>query len=268
MMKLQPRDLDLLRNLARYELQSSRELGDQIFAKIAQTTVLRRLRKLEAEHFIQRQSQRWEGEELWSLGAQGVKRIGEVSLPPIQGPLQLHRVRRLSQVRKALEALGLGENWSSAREIRASSGRTSFLPDALFMAEKKGQPISVALLLTGEELSFRALRARLRHFAQMDSLTYLWSLSEPGRASDAVKAAWGTIYRPPRGPGLLISDLDSLLQDPIKHGVSWEAKSDPCRLFELFDLKAPLLLPPPPLVPSNNPSASYDPKRVLKEVSV
>src|SRR5471032_3035587 len=108
---LQPRDKTLLSQLSRYGVLSTKQIGATSFEGIAHTTLMRRLRKLEEADLILRLAGLPDAMSGWCLTTRGASAIGasEPHRYSNQNTL-LHEVT-LSQVRMALETVGLGENW-------------------------------------------------------------------------------------------------------------------------------------------------------------
>ena len=69
--KLQPRDLEILVVIQKYGVISSRQIGQWFFARVAKTTVLRRIRLLEKANFIKRGVTLDDGTKTFYLGHQG-----------------------------------------------------------------------------------------------------------------------------------------------------------------------------------------------------
>jgi hypothetical protein len=218
MIRVNDRDQRLLLRLRDYEVLSTSQIGRQLFEGVALSTVLRRLRKLEAEHFIFRQSARLGAQELWSIERAGAAVIGMKAPYPRLNRLSLFRACALSHLRDALEAQGVVDNWSSARELRAvttaqkeEGSRSIMLPDAVFTLQNGDQPKTAFLKLAMETTSFPKNQKALSSFAKVDSLFCIWLVVESAELIPLLFAQWEGTYRPKQSMALFVSVLQELI---------------------------------------------------------
>ena len=153
-MKLQPRDLAILANVLKFGILSSEQISGLHFKGAHFTVVLRRLRILEKEKLLNRIDSLPKAQSAWSLSVAGA-RILKVDPPArfTNRNTTLHDVT-VSQVRMSLEAVGLGQEFSSEQELRrrlpAQTGlaeKALQIPDGIFVAEDyvASEPKVVAL---------------------------------------------------------------------------------------------------------------------------
>lgn len=218
MIRVNDRDRSLLLRLRDYEVLSTSQIGRQLFESIALSTVLRRLRKLEAEHFIFRQPARLGAQELWSIDRAGAALIGLKGPYPRLNRLSLFRACALSQLRGTLEAQGVVDNWSSARDLRAvttdqkeEGSGSVILPDALFTLQNDGQPKTAFLKLATETMAFPKNQKALSSFAKVDSLSCIWFVAESAELIPLLFAQWEGTYKPKPSLVLLVSVLQELI---------------------------------------------------------
>src|SRR5260370_34485285 len=117
-MFLQKRDLKFLSVLSKYGILSTEQVTRLCFDKIAHTTVMRRLRKLEKENLILRQTGLPTGMFAWVLTSDGAKKIDAGEPCRYSNRNTVHHEVTLSDLRMLLESVGLGDNWTSETEMR------------------------------------------------------------------------------------------------------------------------------------------------------
>ena len=80
MVKLQPRDIKLLKALGRYGVLSTKQIQKLVFSEIRFTTMMRRLRLLEKFHFLKRGVILTDQSLTWTLVFRGEQYLG-VEIP-------------------------------------------------------------------------------------------------------------------------------------------------------------------------------------------
>lgn len=163
--QLQERDKNLLHNLHRYGVLSTRQVAKRLFQNTASSTMLRRLRLLQDAGFIKNCGHLPDGAKVWSISKLGSQKINKE--PPIRYSNQnthQHDVY-LSEVRMCLENIGLGDDWTTDAELKrnlVSYKITSIIPDGLFIGHFFGKDQVIALKLRGLQLSTLRLSTRCR----------------------------------------------------------------------------------------------------------
>lgn len=180
-MILTNRDLVLLAKLQTYGLLTTRLVGKQVFSGVNLTTVLRRLRKLESDSYVQRVTG-LEGFELaWALTEKGVQKVGDVPFKRhFRRDLLEHDVK-LTNLRLALEGQGIARHWTPEHEIRSIMARRHGLksmtgrvvPDGLMGVRVDGCAETVAVEL---ELNFKNQGRYYRTFREYRSKSNIWAV--------------------------------------------------------------------------------------------
>lgn len=151
-MILQERDRNILTALAKYGVLSTKQIAALFFQGINHTTVMKRLRTLEAEGVILRSSGLPNAMSAWSLSINGARLIGaEEPCRYVNRNTLLHEVS-ISELRIALEGVGFGNDWTSEAELKKQFNYNSYqsdqnyknIPDGIFIA--KTNTIGVAAL--------------------------------------------------------------------------------------------------------------------------
>ena len=225
MIRLNERDQKILEGIKGFEVLSTSQIREHFFNGIALSTVLRRLRKLEMDRFIFRQPVRMRAQELWSIDRMGAPRVElKAPYPRLNRP-SLFRAYSLSQLRDVFETRKIGENWSSARELRTigmgakgKGPRAASLPDAVFTFQNGGIPKTAFLKLVLETTAFPKNQKVLTSFAKMDTLACILLVVESESLIPLLFAQWEGTYKPGRAPTLIISVLGQLID------LGWKAK--------------------------------------------
>lgn len=117
------RDQKLLRVLFDYGVLTSRQIGAWFFKGVEKTTVLRRLRKLEHDHYIRKRGILTNGVTVFVIGENGAKYLGEI-MPITTYPFQqLEHETQITNLRWFLETLGAVKSWMSERALRSDIAR-------------------------------------------------------------------------------------------------------------------------------------------------
>ena len=154
-MWLQPRDKEILSKLDRYGVLSTRQLKDIFFKGIANSTVLRRLRKLEKPNLIGRVHGLDEGLCAWTRAQKGASTIGARDTIRYSNRNAIEHEVTLSALRMSLESVGLGTDWITEVELkrrsfaqnRGHNRRDQVIPDGIFTTSYKEKPVVMAVEL-------------------------------------------------------------------------------------------------------------------------
>ena len=139
-MKLTQRDLRLFNLMATMAVLTSAQLQRTVFSGIAVTTVLRRLRKLEKEKYVQRIEGLPNYEIAWTLTQKGADVIGYGNPKRNFHRLSLVHDVKLSDLRLTLEVHGIARSWIPEHEIRSMMARNRNLNVGFppFVAKPRG----------------------------------------------------------------------------------------------------------------------------------
>lgn len=222
-MILTVRDRNLLSDIQTFGLLTTRMIAARHFPKVAMTTILRRLRILESNDYIQRISGLERGQHAWSLtkfsAVQIVKRPSKIHYPRFI----LDHDLKLVDLRLRLEGSGITQSWRPEHEIRARVAakhglRTiadRIIPDALIGIETNGFRETVAIELELSIKNQKRYRSILREYASKDKIWGVWYVvHSPTIGKQIMKAAKHEIYIS-RGLHIFWSVFDEVMKDPL-----------------------------------------------------
>jgi len=243
-MKLTQRDLEIFKLLSTMAILTTAQLQKTVFSGVAVTTVLRRLRKLEKEKYIQRIGGLPSYEVAWALTQKGADTVGYGNPKRNFHRLSLVHDVRLSDLRLTLERYGIARSWIPEHEIRSIMARkhglrkmkTETVPDGIMSLSYKGVMESVAVEL---ELHYKN-QDRYKQIFQ----SYRWKENN--------KAVWYFVPSKSLGkhleklwmksgirstPWHLWSEMDDVLANGAAATVHYF--KDRCEIGKLFDAKSP-----------------------------
>jgi hypothetical protein len=253
MIRMSNRDKRLFELLARYEIIGSKQIRKLLFTHIPETNFFRRMRELEKAKMIRRLGPMTDHSYAWLLGSKGKERMGFGERELFKTRLTLEHDVTLTQVRMALNEIGLGKKFvtESALRKRARLQQTGYLekkkqvvvPDGLFPVLIKERAEVFALEV---ELNFKnRLRYQelFKRYLKMDGLYAIWYVVPSKSMGDRLLQEWEAFFEKFRGQYrrkiLCYTELDSFLADPrnaLIHDHQGEVKiSDWWRLPELKD---------------------------------
>lgn len=154
-MKLTQRDLRIFDLMTKTAILTTAQIGRTVFQGVATTTILRRLRKLEKEKYIQRIEGLPNYEAAWCLTLKGARVIGYGSPKRHFHRLTLAHDVKLTDLRLTLECHGIARSWIPEHEIRSAMARkhglrrmkTQTVPDGIMSSSYKGVMESVVVEL-------------------------------------------------------------------------------------------------------------------------
>ena len=223
MMNCTPRDRLLIQKLGTHHLFSTTQIGKLFFPEVALTTVRRRLRHLEKKGFLYRVNGLNGGGVAWTLTKKTSQAIG-VDIPFRSfNRNTIHHDVMVSEVRLALENVGLGENWVPEHVLKSRSAKaldheqkSVQIPDAMFTMKRGGQSSVMALEveLNGKD-RFRYWNI-LSNYAKKRKLYAVWYILENPNIAKALEEAWrDTKKKHETGLVLLWSNLEEIINDPL-----------------------------------------------------
>lgn len=224
MIKLVPRDLSLLRAIDRYGVMSTKQIKQSQFSNTELRTVLRRLRKLEKKKLIMRHHGLPNGKFVWTLGLNGLNRIGSRFGFSINRNSLEHDVL-VTSVRLALDKAGLGSDWQSAHWLRhkASDGIapenrfSDQIPDALFMVGADDDINLVALEVEIVAKSKRRYRRIIANYSSNPAIDKIWYVvSAPRIGKLILEEVERTVAVGKSQSRFVWTDLSQLLSDPAQ----------------------------------------------------
>jgi DNA-binding Lrp family transcriptional regulator len=214
------RDQRLLQAIQSYAILTTRQIAKMIFPGVAITTVLRRLRALEAGGYIQRIEGLVSTERAWGLtewaGKLDPQRPGKVHFPRHS----LDHDLKLTALRMQLEGKGIALSWIPEHEIRAKMARAHGLrevkrrviPDGILSLEREGEKVSLALELELHVKNQSRYRQILRDYQSKKNLYALWYVVATKGIGRALEKAQKECYF--SGPFLFWSLLADVMREP------------------------------------------------------
>ncbi len=216
------RDQKLLGLLNRYQILSTRQIRTHVFSEISPTNMFRRLRILEKRNWIKRSVGLEDGSLAWSLTALGASKIGASSPNIHVNRNTLGHDVLLSELRFALESVGLGEKWIPESELKQKSfsprtraaSETPVVPDGLMPVKTKDGTFVIAVELELLAKNKARYRQVLRKYAKRDKIKWVWYIAPNRRLMKTIYDEWLKLERYSFSPELILSDLDKVLSDP------------------------------------------------------
>ncbi len=195
-MILQEHDHKLFRQLIRFGLLSTPQISALVFPGIATATMLRRLRLLERGHYVRRGVTLADATNTWIIGTKGIEVLGFGNQYHFTNRNGIQHDVFLTDVRIALERLGLGKDWTPEFEIRAArmrnEGRTRhppLIPDGLMIESIRGESKAIAMELELTRKSHRRYGRILDRYA-IKSVHRIWYIvNHLGTANAILKVA-------------------------------------------------------------------------------
>lgn len=241
-MKMTNRDRELLSSLQRYGCLTTKQVAEMHFRGIAQTTTLRRLRALSKDHYVQRILGLESAERLWALTKKSallLEKAAKLHFPRVV----LEHESTLTELRLMLESTGLIHSWIPEHEIRASvskkygirESRRRVIPDALIGVSVSGIKESVALELELSPKNQNRYKQILYDYSTKSTLWGVWYVTGSRTLEKQIRTAQRNAFAGERGPKILFTDLQSLLDEPLLARV--RGKDSAQTLTEIFKPK-------------------------------
>jgi hypothetical protein len=221
------RDLHLLGDIRDIGLLTTRQIAARHFPSIAKTTVLRRLRKLESQHYLQRVTGSESFELGWALSEKGARAIGARDWRRRFRRDTLEHDIKLTSLRFALSEAGIARSWIAEHDIRAQVARRDgirgiqdrIIPDGLMGVHAHGVSESVAVEL---ELHFKNSDRYVRTFrdySRKDNLAYVWYVVESESLGRNLMKLWKENVRRNGSVALVWSNFSDVLSEPLNASV-------------------------------------------------
>lgn len=218
-MQLTPRDLEIFKLMAKTAILTTAQIQKSAFSGVAVTTVLRRLRKLETEKYIQRVDGLPNHEIAWVLTIKGSNSIGYDNPKRHFHRLSLVHDVNLSELRLKLEDCGIAHSWIPEHEIRSAMARkhgvrrmqSATVPDGIMGVSHKGVMESVAIELELHHKSQNRYKQIFQSYRWKENILAVWYLVPSKSLGKHLEKLWlGVSGRPV--PWLLWSQVDDVIQ--------------------------------------------------------
>ncbi|QDK41244.1 hypothetical protein DOM21_07190 [Bacteriovorax stolpii] len=181
-MRIQERDLKLLKMTCEFGLLSTRQLRDHFFKGVAITTVLKRLRILEKEKLIKRVPGLESTELLWSIDHKGAKMIEKDNYKISWNKHVLEHDHKVSCLRLTFLNHKLYESWVPEHEMKSllfkkysyKQSINKLIPDGLMTIRRDGKLETWAMEV---ELSLKGKKRYDKIFSEYgrkENLTGIW----------------------------------------------------------------------------------------------
>lgn len=232
------RDKMLLEDLQQYALLSTKHLSNRHFPGVQLSTIMRRLRMLEAKDFIQRIPGLEQTGFAWGLSKAGAKFLAptpaKTHFPRF---IQEHDIK-LSLLRMKLEEAGIARAWCPEHEIRAKVANRSTeekektIPDGLMAIETNSfrEVLAVELELTHKNQD--RYHRIFRDYASKENLWGFWYVVGHTSIGNQLMTAVSTYYRFTNRLNFFWSPLDEVMSDPLKATI--HSPTDSCQLNKIF----------------------------------
>lgn len=219
-MKLTSRDLEIFKLMAKTAILTTAQIQKSVFSGVAVTTVLRRLRKLEAEKYIQRVEGLPNHEIAWALTLKGSNGISYENPKRHFHRLSLVHDVKLSDLRLKLEDFGIAQSWIPEHEIRSVMARrhgvkrmqSTTVPDGIMGVSHNGVMESVAIELELNHKSQNRYKQIFQSYRWKENILAVWYLVPSKSLGKHLERLWlGVSGRPVLW--FLWSEVDDVIQN-------------------------------------------------------
>lgn len=205
MIRQSPRDKKLFELLARYEVMSSKQIRELAYPDVIETNFFRRLRELEKAKMIKRRGPMLDHSYAWLLGSEGKHRMGFGERDLFKTRLTLEHDVALTQVRLALDSIGVGKKLVPESELRrrARHQRVGYrektkpvvVPDGLFPVLIKERAevfaLEVELTLKSKQRYFELFKRYLK----MEGIYAIWYVVPNKSMGDRILMEWESFFQ-------------------------------------------------------------------------
>lgn len=198
MIKLTKRDQELLNGLTQYGMFSTKTIIEMYFKGINFSTVLRRLRKLEAENFIKRVGKLETNEFLWGVTSKGGDTLGQEFFKTHWSKSMLEHDHKLVALRLHLEQLGISKSWIPEHQIRSSiykkyslrDAKDKLIPDGLMEASVTNYSETIAIELELNLKNKARYKKMIYAYQGKDNLHAVWYIVSSRSILNCLKYYW------------------------------------------------------------------------------
>lgn len=229
-MVLTERDLNLFRKLSSYGMLTTKQIALNVFQSIATTTVLRRLRILEAGYLIKRIIGLETHENLWILTEKGAG-MADVPLAKRNWSKNLlEHDHKLLSLRLELEKFGIAHSWTPEHEIRSMiiskygirEAKKKLIPDGLMISSTQNKKVPVAIELELTLKSQSRIKQIVKRYQVKKDLQAVWYISNSKSILKSVFREW--INNKDLNKSILL--YGSLLEEVLKNSLDAQLWSE------------------------------------------
>ena len=223
-MQLTARDKKLFELLNRYHVLSSRQVKTLVFANLANTNVFRRLRLLESKGLILRSDGLPLGESVWILRSKGAANLVTEWHPYSINKNTLYHDVTLTELRLALESVGLGKSWKSEQTLKRETFDHRLRDDE----DRKNIPDGLLPVPIGDVFSVWAVELELspktkpryaeifRRYKLTSALRRIWYIVPSHEMGKLLLRCWQESRWDSVGPVLSYSLLSDVIENPFE----------------------------------------------------
>ena len=218
------RDLGLFKKLSTYGMLSTKQINLLCFNSIATTTVLRRLRLLEENKYLQRILGLESQDLLWVLLPKGAE-IASVEIPKRHWSKNfLEHDFKLLSLRLALEGSGLAQSWMPEHLIRANifrgnsfrEAKEKLIPDGFMGIEVEEKRLSLAIELELILKNKDKLKKTLSRYQNQKGIVGVWYIAPTTSLLNSILAIWKSIGTYKNSPNIYLSVLKDVVANPLE----------------------------------------------------
>ena len=245
-MRLQKRDNELLKMICDFGLLSTKQIGSVFFKDVAVTTVLKRLRILEAESLIKRVAGLESFELLWVINNKGAKLVDKENYKTSWNKQMLDHYYKVSCLRLSFLKSKLYESWVPEHEIKSllykkysfKGAVNKLIPDGLMTIKRKGNietwALEMELSLKGKDRYERIFK----EYGKKENLSGIWYFVKGEAIFKSLKDFYKRHSYLLNGKTFVISYIDDVLSNlfdaKIFHPTNVEILS---HFFEIKDFQ-------------------------------
>lgn len=238
-MRLQKRDGELLKMVCDFGLLTTKQLGNLFFKEVAITTVLKRLRILEKEGFIERVLGLESFELLWGISNKGAKLIDRENYKTSWNKQLLEHDYKVSCLRLSFLNFKLYESWVPEHEIRSllykkysfKGSLNKLIPDGLMTIKRKGNVETWAMEM---ELSLKGKDRYERIFIEYgkkENLSGVWYFVRGESLFKSLRDSYKRYSYLLNGKAFVISYIDEVLSNLMEARIFYPANVETLSQF-------------------------------------
>lgn len=225
MANITKRDEALIKKIAELGMLSTNQISELFFEGVANTTVLRRLRILEASKFLRRVIGLDTKECLWIVTALGAELVSIKIVKTKWSKHMIEHDHKLIALRLLLEKVGVARAWTPEHEIRShmfkkfgpDKIKNKIIPDGFIGLEANGKMESVALELELTLKTKKRYRNIMGHYQNKADIYAVWYIVPTSSMIKSIKETWSKKYASgSSGVKVYFSDLNELMNNPLE----------------------------------------------------
>ena len=242
MANITTRDTAIIKRIAELGMLSTTQIGELFFAGVANTTVLRRLRALEASNLLRRVVGLDTRECLWIVTTHGAQMSDVEFYKTNWSKHMIEHDYKLIALRLLLERIGVARSWMPEHEIRSRMFKkyglreikNKLIPDGFMGVEvnQKMESVSIELELTLKNKN--RYQNIIRHYHNKKNLFAVWYIVPTSTMIKSLKETWKKYSSSYSGVTVYFTGLDELMKNPLEANLV--GLNSVIKLNELFTL--------------------------------